>query len=74
MAKARKRKFRVGQPIRVRVRGLPYAVIVRFMSDVEGGVVLDRQVDGFCCWNVEKLRPLTKREFGPRSPSASKEE
>lgn len=63
-SRARKAKFRVGQRVRVKVRGLPYASIVHFMADTEGGVVLDRPIAGFRCWNVEYLRPLTKRERG----------
>ena len=58
----RKARFRVGQRIRVLVRGLPYARIEGFYSDIEGGARLDREIQGFYSWNVENLRSLTRRE------------
>lgn len=30
--------------------------VIRLMSDVPGGVVLDKPVDGFRLWNVDALR------------------
>jgi len=60
--KKRKAKFRVGQRVRVAVRGRPYAIISRKIR--EGGVVLDRLIHGFACWNEQDLRPLTRREKG----------
>jgi hypothetical protein len=35
------------------------------MHDVSGGVVLDRFINGFRCWNVEDLRP-TREKSGSR--------
>jgi hypothetical protein len=30
--------------------------IVGFIHDVEGGVILDKPVEGFRCWNIKDLR------------------
>lgn len=77
----------VGQTVRLRqnvVRSIgedvrlcrQRATVVSFIADIEGGVVLDRHIGGFRCWNV---KDLAKGEFGgnrsariyPSSPRAS---
>jgi hypothetical protein len=75
MAKARKPKFRVGMTVVVRsARRRARIVHMWPVGDGSMAVNLDRKVDGFNSWNTDALRPLTAREIGPRSPSASKEE
>ena len=32
------------------------ARVQALFSDVEGGLKLDRQIDGFSCWNVKDVR------------------
>lgn len=55
------RKFKIGDAVRVKNSRLK-SVIVNFISDIEGGVVLDRYILGFRCWNVEDLRLWKKRK------------
>jgi len=44
----------VGQ--RVRVRGQrKMAIIFHVMKDIDGGVILDRHIDGTKFWNVDAL-------------------
>lgn len=55
----KQRRFKIGNKVRVKgERGT--AEIVLFLSDVKGGVILDRHIGGFRCWNVLDLRHVTK--------------
>ncbi len=59
----RKTKFRLGDT--VRVRGFPKEgtrLIRGFYSDIKGGVILEKSVDGNRSWNVENLI-LVKRNL-----------
>jgi len=69
MANKRKPRFRVGQ-------------VVAYVDDSSASTFMKiRRIEGPLVWlwgwmssrPMAKLRPLTKREIGPRSPSASKE-
>jgi hypothetical protein len=54
-------EFEVGARVRLReARGLvgselASAVVVAYLDGIEGGVKLDRTLDGFSCWNVREL-------------------
>ena len=54
------KKVKVGDAVRVRGQRLK-AVIEGLYSDVEGGVILDRRIDGFYSWNVQDLRRWNRR-------------
>lgn len=43
--------LQAGDKVRVIMRGSPRATVESFMNDIEGGVVLDRPIDGTHCWN-----------------------
>jgi hypothetical protein len=72
MANKRKPKFRVGQVVALAhsKRNLTFRILE----------VVEHEGEFYYKWNRNNaaaehmLRPLTKREFEPRSPSASKEE
>lgn len=49
-----RRPIREGAKVRVPGSRSP-RVVVRLLSDVPGGVVLDKPVDGFRYWNVDEL-------------------
>lgn len=38
-----------------------YATVISELRDVEGGVVLDRPLAGFTCWNVADLRRVYRK-------------
>lgn len=54
--KPSKAKAWVGK--RVLCRGRKRTV-VRMLPDIDGGVMLDRPVEGFTCWNVSDLTDLS---------------
>lgn len=35
------------------------AYIEAFLNEIQGGLVLDRKLDGFSCWNVKDLKLST---------------
>jgi hypothetical protein len=43
--------LKIGDQVRIVMRGSPRARVQNFISDIPGGVVLDRSVDGTNCWN-----------------------
>ena len=51
--------FKVGQKVRVRGQRR-IAKIERFYRDIEGGLVLDRMIEGFYSWNVQDLVKVKK--------------
>ena len=53
--------IRKGTPVRLRGKTTT-AKVVRRMRDIKGGVVLDRELSGFRCWNVLDLEKATQRQ------------
>jgi len=52
--KPKRKVIRVGT--RVTLKGCKtVATVIHRMSDVPGGVVLDKYLQGFRCWNIEDL-------------------
>lgn len=43
------------------------AYIKGLYSDIEGGVILDREIDGFRSWNVQDLTLLKRTRKVPQS-------
>jgi len=56
----RKPKIETGDTVRVIGQGRQTAVVVAPCTDIEGGVILDRDIGGFRFWNVKDL-VLTKK-------------
>lgn len=43
----------IGRRVR---RGRQTAVIIGMYNDIEGGVILDRYIEGFRSWNLDELK------------------
>ena len=43
--------LKIGDRVRVIMRGSPRATVDGFIKDIEGGVILDRRIDNSTCWN-----------------------
>jgi hypothetical protein len=62
--------FKIGDAVRLRpsvrrlydVKGPGMARIIGRYSDVEGGVILDRGIEGFRSWNVEDLLKVEPKD------------
>jgi len=54
-------KFRVGSTVRLK-GGKRTARIVRFYSDIRGGVVLNRKLAGFYSWNTQDLEVVPAKK------------
>jgi hypothetical protein len=53
----RKQIIRVGTIVRLKdSRFKTKARVERKLSDVKGGVVLDKYINGFRCWNIKHLK------------------
>jgi len=51
-----KQRLRIGSHVRlIRTPKAGTAKIVKRLSDIRGGVVLDSKLDGFRCWNIQDL-------------------
>jgi hypothetical protein len=71
--------FKIGDTVKLKrgtvklapvdVRNYRTATIRTFLSDVEGGVLLDRHMGGFRYWNVLDLEPATSRHPSPSRPT-----
>lgn len=48
--------MKIGDHVELRHKPGKTARIIREYPDIEGGVVLDRKLDGFKSWNVDDLR------------------
>lgn len=51
----------IGDEVAVIARGRPRARILRFFTDIRGGLLLDKRVAGFQCWNALDLVKHTTR-------------
>lgn len=61
--KLKPKGFSIGDTVLV-ADTLKQAVIEAFLSDIRGGVRLDREVQGLRFWNVQELKVIRKGKFG----------